>query len=121
MRRYKKVPIPETLYRLMMVYIKKYEIESDDYLFPNRDGGAFCYGTLRSQMLRYCEQYQIQGGEYIFRSHDYRHTVAMELYDEGVALSSVRDYHGHVHDEMTLQYVDYMSNLLYMSRNGIII
>lgn len=109
MRRFKKVPIPETLYRLMMVYIKKYGIESDDYLFPNRNGGAFCYDTLRSQMLRYCEQYQIQGGEYIFRSHDYRHTVATEFYDEGVALSSVRDYHGHVHDEMTLQYVDYMS------------
>lgn len=108
MRKYKKVPIPEMLYRLMMVYIKKYDVGADDYLFPNRKGGAFRYGTLRSQMLRYCEENQIHNGEYIFRSHDYRHNVATEFYDSGVPLSSVRDYHGHTYDEMTLQYVDHM-------------
>lgn len=108
MRKYKRVPIPEMLYRLMKVYIKKYDIGADDYLFPNSKGGAFRYGTLRSQMLRYCEENQIHGGEYIFRSHDYRHSVATEFYDNGVPLSSVRDYHGHTYDEMTLQYVDHM-------------
>lgn len=108
MRKYKRVPIPEMLYRLMKVYIKKYDIGADDYLFPNSKGGAFRYGTLRSQMLRYCEENQIHGGEYIFRSHDYRHNVATEFYDNGVPLSSVRDYHGHTYDEMTLQYVDHM-------------
>lgn len=108
MRKYKKVPIPEMLYRLMKVYIKKYDIGADDYLFPNSKGGAFRYGTLRSQMLRYCEENQINGGDYIFRSHDYRHNVATEFYDNGVPLSSVRDYHGHTYDEMTLQYVDHM-------------
>lgn len=91
MRKYKRVPIPEMLYRLMKVYIKKYDIGADDYLFPNSKGGAFRYGTLRSQMLRYCEENQIHGGEYIFRSHDYRHNVATEFYDNGVPLSSVRD------------------------------
>ena len=108
MRKYKRVPIPEMLYRLMKVYIKKYDIGADDYLFPNSKGGAFRYGTLRSQMLRYCEENQIHGGEYIFRSHDYRHSVATEFYDNGVPLSSVRDYHGHTYDEMTLQYIDHM-------------
>lgn len=108
MRRYKKVPIPEMLYQLMKVYIKKYDIGADDYLFPNTNGGAFRYNTLRVQMLRYCKKVQIQGGEYIFRSHDYRHNVATEFYDGGVPLSSVRDYHGHSYDEMTLQYVDHM-------------
>lgn len=108
MRRYKRVPIPEMLYRLMKVYIKKYDIRREDYLFPNNKGEAFRYCTLRSQMLRYCEAYQIHGGEYIFRSHDYRHNVATEFYDNGVPLSSVRDYHGHTYDEMTLQYVDHM-------------
>lgn len=108
MRRYKKIPIPEMLYRLMKVYIKKYDIGTDDYLFPNTNGGAFRYGTLRSQMIRYCEKVQIQGGEYLFRSHDYRHNVATEFYEGGVPLSSVRDYHGHSYDEMTLQYVDHM-------------
>ena len=92
----------------MKVYIKKYDIGAEDYLFPNSKGGAFRYGTLRSQMLRYCEENQIHGGEYIFRSHDYRHSVATEFYDNGVPLSSVRDYHGHTYDEMTLQYIDHM-------------
>ena len=59
-------------------------------------------------MIRYCEKVQIQGGEYLFRSHDYRHNVATEFYEGGVPLSSVRDYHGHSYDEMTLQYVDHM-------------
>lgn len=108
MRKYKRVPIPEMLYRLMKVYIKKYDIGAEDYLFPSSKGGAFRYGTLRSQMLRYCEENQIHGGEYIFRSHDYRHSVATEFYDNGVPLSSVRDYHGHTYDEMTLQYIDHM-------------
>lgn len=108
MRKYKKVPIPEMLYRLMKVYINKYDIGTEDYLFPNSRGGAFRYATLRAQMLRHCEENQIHGGEYIFRSHDYRHNVATEFYDNGVPLSSVRDYHGHTYDEMTLQYVDHM-------------
>lgn len=108
MRRYKKIPIPEMLYRLMKVYIKKYDIGTDDYLFPNTNGGAFRYATLRSQMIRYCEKVQIQGGKYLFRAHDYRHNVATEFYEGGVPLSSVRDYHGHSYDEMTLQYVDHM-------------
>lgn len=108
MRKYKRVPIPEMLYRLMEVYIKKYDIGAEDYLFPNSKGGAFRYGTFRIQMLRYCEKNQINNGEYIFRSHDYRHNVATEFYDSGVPLSSVRDYHGHTYDEMTLQYVDHM-------------
>ena len=108
MRKYKRVPIPEMLYRLMEVYIKKYDIGAEDYLFPNSKGGAFRYGTFRIQMLRYCEENQINNGEYIFRSHDYRHNVATEFYDSGVPLSSVRDYHGHTYDEMTLQYVDHM-------------
>lgn len=108
MRKYKRVPIPEMLYRLMEVYIKKYDIEAEDYLFPNSKGGAFRYGTFRKQMLRYCEENQINNGDYIFRSHDYRHNVATEFYDSGVPLSSVRDYHGHTYDEMTLQYVDHM-------------
>lgn len=108
MRSYKRVPIPEILYRLMDIYMKKYAIEADEYLFPNANGGAFRYATLRSQMLRYCDENQINGGEYIFQSHDYRHNVATEFYDGGVPLSSVRDYHGHTYDEMTLQYIDHM-------------
>lgn len=50
----------------------------------------------------------IQNGEYIFKSHDYRHTVATNFYEHGVSIQSIRDYLGHMFEEMTMQYIDYM-------------
>ena len=44
----------------------------------------------------------------MFRSHDYRHRVATEYYDNGVSIQGVRDYLGHGHEEMTQQYIDFM-------------
>lgn len=41
-------------------------------------------------------------------SHDYRHTVATNLYDHGVSRQGIRDYLGHNYEEMTMQYIDYM-------------
>lgn len=108
MRNYKRIPIPEALYKLMKVYIKKYEIKADEYLFKNRQGGAYRSSTFRMQMIKQCERNSIQNGEYAFKSHDYRHTIATYFYDTGVSLQSVRDYLGHDYEEMTQQYVDYM-------------
>lgn len=45
---------------------------------------------------------------YIFRSHDWRHTLATFLYENGTSLQSVREYLGHEYEEMTEQYNDYM-------------
>ena len=105
---YKRIPVPEGLYEIMRVYIKKYQIELEEYIFKNTKGGAFLYPTFRVQMLKHCRENQIQGGEYIFKSHDYRHTVASLFYDHEVSLQSIRDYLGHMYDEMTQQYIDYM-------------
>ena len=105
---YKRIPVPEGLYEIMRVYIKKHQIEPEEYIFKNTKGGAFLYPTFRAQMLKYCRENQIQGGEYIFKSHDYRHTVASLFYDHEVSLQSIRDYLGHMYDEMTQQYIDYM-------------
>lgn len=105
---YKRIPVPEGLYEIMQVYIKKYQIGPEEYIFKNTKGGAFLYPTFRTQMLKYCRENQIQGGEYIFKSHDYRHTVASLFYDHEVSLQSIRDYLGHMYDEMTRQYIDYM-------------
>lgn len=105
---YKRIPIPEGLYEVMQVYIGKYQIGPEEYIFKNTKGGAFLYQTFRVQMLKYCEEYKISGGEYLFKSHDYRHTVATIFYDNEVSLQSIRDYLGHMYDEMTQQYVDYM-------------
>lgn len=46
--------------------------------------------------------------EYVFKTHDYRHTLATQFYDDGVPIQTIRDYLGHVAEEMTKQYVDYM-------------
>ena len=112
MKTYKRIPIPEALYKLVQVYKKKYQIGPEEYLFQNQTGGAFRYGTFRYQMLKYCEKYQIANGEYIFKSHDYRHNLATLYYDSGISLQAVRDYLGHEYEEMTRQYVDYMPKKL---------
>ena len=112
MKTYKRIPIPEALYKLVQVYKKKYQIEPEEYLFKSKKGGAFQYATLRYQMLKYCEKNQIADGEYIFRSHDYRHNLATLYYDNGISIQAVRDYLGHEYEEMTRQYVDYMPKKL---------
>ena len=112
MKTYKRIPIPEALYKLVQVYKKKYQIGPEEYLFQNQTGGAFRYGTFRYQMLKYCEKYQIANGEYIFKSHDYRHNLATLYYDNGISIQAVRDYLGHEYEEMTRQYVDYMPKKL---------
>lgn len=108
MRTYKRIPIPMTLYRLMQVYITKYKRKTEEYIFQNRNGGAYRKTTFQQTMKRLCEECNIQNGEYLFKSHDYRHTLATTFYDAGVPIQSIRDYLGHEYEEMTLQYLDYM-------------
>ena len=108
MKNYKRVPIPEVLYDLMQVYLNKNRIAKEDYIFQNRKGGAFSKSTFNEQMKKYCAACDIQNGEYLFKSHDYRHTVATNLYDHGVSRQGIRDYLGHNYEEMTMQYIDYM-------------
>lgn len=112
LRTYKRIPIPEAIYRLMQVYLKKHSIEADSYVFQNKKGGAYQSMTFRSQMIRCCRELGIQDGEYLFRSHDYRHGVATRFYDSGVSIQGVRDYLGHAYEEMTRQYIDYMPERL---------
>ena len=62
MKTYKRIPIPEALYKLVQVYKKKYQIGPEEYLFKSKKGGAFQYATLRYQMLKYCEKIRLQTG-----------------------------------------------------------
>ena len=105
---YKRIPIPWAIYKLMEVYLKKYQISKDDYIFQNKKGGAYSYASFRHRMLKCCEKNQIGNGEYLFKSHDYRHNVATMYYENEVSIQSVRDYLGHDYEEMTRQYIDYM-------------
>lgn len=107
-RTYKRIPIPDALYQLMIVYLKRNQIGLDEYVFKNTRGGAFRSSTFAENMKKYCKICGINDGEYTFRSHDYRHGVATQFYNSNVPLQSIRDYLGHDYEEMTLQYVDYM-------------
>lgn len=108
MKTYKRIPIPAAIYKLMKVFIRKYHIEAEDYVFQNRKGGAYSYNTFRTNMITFCDKNHIAGGEYLFQSHAYRHTVATVFYDDEVSIQGLRDYLGHEHEEMTRQYIDYM-------------
>ena len=90
MRSYKRIPIPYALYRLMMIYLKKHQIGSDEYAFQSSRGEAYRSATFRLKMQECCEKNGIKGGEYIFRSHDYRHGIATLFYDSGVSLQGCR-------------------------------
>ncbi len=112
MKTYKRIPIPEGLYRIMQVYLKKNQIGPDEYIFKNSRNGACNYNTFRQQMVKCCMKHGIAEGNYIFQSHDYRHTVATMFYDNEVSIQSIRDYLGHAYKEMTRQYIDYMPRKL---------
>lgn len=108
MKDFKRIPIPSALYSVMKVYIKKHHIAPNEYVFKNRKGGPYCKNTFSLRMIKFCEENQIKNGDYFFKSHDYRHTLATFFYNKGVSLQGIRDYLGHMYEEMTLQYVDYM-------------
>lgn len=108
MKNYKRIPIPMVLYKLMKIYLDKYEIAPDEYIFKNARGGAYLYTTYKSRMLKYCKESNIANGEYMFQSHDYRHTLATFFYDQGISIQGIRDYLGHTYEEMTEQYIDFM-------------
>lgn len=112
MRSEKTVPIPTVLYRLMVDYIEKNHIQPDEYIFKGAKGQAYHVGTFTKQMIEQLNLCGITCEEYNFKSHDYRHTVATFLYAHGASLQAVRDYLGHDHEEMTMQYVDYMPNMI---------
>lgn len=92
----------------MKSYIEKNHISSKEYVFKGRDGGAYRVGSFNKSFQECCMKNGIAGSTYNFQAHDYRHTLATRFYDDGVSLQTIRDYLGHVSENMTKQYVDYM-------------
>ncbi len=48
MKNYKRIPIPQALYQIMKVYLKKHEIQPEEFIFKNNRGGACLYGIPNS-------------------------------------------------------------------------
>ena len=76
--------------------------------FQAEQGGAYRIGSFVKRFRTQCKKHKIADCEYVFKTHDYRHTLATQFYDDGVPIQTIRDYLGHVAEEMTKQYVDYM-------------
>lgn len=95
-------------HRIMRKYIEREHIRPKDYIFKGKDGGAYRGTTFRQEFQQYCDKNGIADGSYIFKTHDYRHTLATQFYDEDVSIQTIRDYLGHFSEEMTKQYVDFM-------------
>lgn len=100
--------LPFMLYEVMQQYIKKNHIHANDYVFQAEQGGAYRIGSFVKRFRTQCKKHKIADCEYVFKTHDYRHTLATQFYDDGVPIQTIRDYLGHVAEEMTKQYVDYM-------------
>ncbi len=96
------LPIIKPVYTLLGKYVSDMHREADEYIFQNRKGGAYCYGTFTAHVGALLES---QGMK--FKSHTSRHTTATRMDMIGVDISAIRQYLGHKTDEMTKHYIDY--------------
>ena len=92
----KMIPVPFMLYEVMQQYIKKNHIHANDYVFQAEQGGAYRIGSFVKRFRTQCKKHKIADCEYVFKTHDYRHTLATQFYDDGVPIQTIRDYLGHV-------------------------
>lgn len=106
MKAEKVIPIPEALYYLMIRYIKNRRIAPDAYVFTGRAGAPYTYGTLESKLKEWTKACGCETDDYTFRSHDFRHTLATRLHEDGCGINLIRDYLGHKESDMTKQYID---------------
>lgn len=102
------VPIPEELYKLLKGYIDIQKRRNDEYLFQDENGKAYRSGTYQKKMISFCKSCGIEVAGYEFKSHDFRHTLATQLYNQGASVQVIRDFLGHKSDEMTKQYIDFI-------------
>ncbi len=109
-KREKRVPIPIELYELMTEYIGEHHIKPNDYVFtaPNASG-PYRAGTFVKQVNSLLQKLGVSE-EYHFKSHGYRHTLATELYMDGINIQCIREYLGHASENMTRQYIDHLPN-----------
>lgn len=102
------VPIPRQLFILLKKYIDENTVKPNEYLFKSEIGGAYRAGTYQKRMITFCKSIGLYDTGYDFKSHDFRHTIATYLYENGTSIQVIRDFLGHKTDEMTKQYIDYV-------------
>ena len=109
MKSEKIIPIPEELFKQLKKHSKIVNCDSE-YMFPGiKDPmGPYQAATFVKQMKKELLKYEMTSG-IVFRSHDYRHTIATDIYKAGGKIGTIRAFLGHKRDDMTRQYIDYLS------------
>lgn len=104
----KEIPIPSELYRLLKRHIETDESQSE-FIFPSIKYKEKPYqaSTFVKQMKATLLLYE-ETKDITFRSHDFRHTIATDLYFSGAEIQTTRAFLGHTRDDMTKQYIDHL-------------
>lgn len=121
----KIIPIPEELYKQLNRHIKLVDAESI-YMFPGirNPKGPYQVATFVKQMKKQLLKFE-GTSDIAFKSHDYRHTMATDMHKAGGKLATIRAFLGHKRDDMTRQYIDYLSEEVnklqeeYFKENGL--
>lgn len=94
----RQVPIMDNTKKILKEYIKKYEKNSNQYLFESATNRKFTRNGIFYIINKYTKQARKESAiipEKIF-PHMLRHTKAMHLLQSGVNLIYIRDFLGHV-------------------------
>ncbi len=104
----KEIPIPSELYRLLKNHINK-DTSGSIYIFPSCADKDKPYKapTFTRQFKSHLSLYD-ETKDIVFKSHDYRHTIATDLYTTGAFLQTTRAFLGHTSEDMTKQYIDFL-------------
>ncbi len=108
LRAEKNIPVPEEIARLLRKHISEDDTDSE-FIFPSCKDPAkpFQVTTFVKQMKKQLLLYE-ETKDICFKSHDYRHTIATDLYMSGASLGATRAFLGHAYDDMTKQYIDHL-------------
>lgn len=104
----KEIPIPSELFRLLNRHIEEQQSPAE-FIFT-----AIQHKDRPYQASTFVKQFKAtlllydQTQDIVFRTHDFRHTVATDLYYSGAGLQTTRAFLGHSRDDMTKQYIDHL-------------
>ncbi len=77
----------------------------ENYLFRHK-GGVICGHTFRSMLLQHLAPRLLHEGKpYRLTAHQFRHTLASEMIDQGVDVYTVKEFLGHKSLQMTERYI----------------
>lgn len=98
-RKARQVPLMKETCKLLDVYIKNFNLESEPLtspLFFNKKGQALSRYGITYILKKYASQAELDGNTKKISPHVLRHTKAMHLLRAGVNMIYIRDFLGHV-------------------------